>query len=153
MHPQYQIGWANPSGNCQKSQCDQKCLPETPCASKRSVLRLCSKHQQLTEPCYYEHLLHRCRRSGFRSQHLHYFWNFSSPYQKVRHELHGMVNMFEEGFVTGTKIVQARFSIRSVNEPGAGTLAVAGKLYLALPAVARQSVLFVIPELPLLIRR
>ena len=61
--------------------------------------------------------------------------------------------MLEEGFVTRTEIVQARFSIRSLNKPVAGALAVARELHFALQAVARQSVLFVIPELPLLIRR
>ena len=63
-----------------------------------------------------------------------------------------MVNMLEEGFVTGTEKVQARFSIRSLNKPVAGTLAVAGELHLALPAVLGQRVLLVLAELPLFIQ-
>ena len=63
-----------------------------------------------------------------------------------------MVNMLEEGLVAGAEIVQTRFSIGSVDEPVARTFAVAGELDFALPAVARQCVLLVIPEFPLLVR-
>ena len=61
--------------------------------------------------------------------------------------------MFEEGFVAGAKIVQSCFSIRSFNKSIARTFAIAGELYLALSAIARQRILFGIPEVSLLRRR
>jgi hypothetical protein len=64
-----------------------------------------------------------------------------------------MVNVLEEGFVTGTKIVQPRFSIGRLNKPVTGTFTIAGKLYFALQAVLRQGVLLRVSELSLLVRR
>ena len=86
-------------------------------------------------------LLRSLRTSKFHSQNLHHIRSFSSPQQQFHHELHRAINMRKEGFVTGAKIVQTWFSIRSLNKSIARTFAIASELYFTVPAIARQGVL------------
>ena len=59
--------------------------------------------------------------------------------------------MVEESFVTIAEVIQARLSVRRLNEAVLGTATVTNESYVALKAETREAVQLVLTELPLLV--
>src|SRR6516165_2322974 len=74
-----------------------------------------------------------------------------SPGSQLRcHKPHMRINMVEERLIASTKVIQARFSVRSLQEPMLRALTVTGESYVAFSAVLRKSRLLGITEVLLL---
>src|SRR5215475_14225563 len=93
-------------------------------------------------------LLSRVRRFGRID--LHDVSGVLSEVQKVRHDLHGAIDMTEEGLVSGTEVVQALFAVRREQEAIARTLAITGESHFAFPAIPWKAVTFGIAKIALL---
>ena len=65
---------------------------------------------------------------------------------------HRAVDVVEEVLEAGAQVVQPRIAVGRLDEPVLGAAAVAREPHVALPAVARERVALVEPELPLLVR-
>ena len=93
--------------------------------------------------------VHASKRS---LQDLHHLLRFKTAADKTRHNLHGKTDMMEELLQPYAQVVQTRLAIRSVDETIARAFSVTGEQHLALQAVLRQCVEFVLAKFPLLLR-
>ena len=81
----------------------------------------------------------------------HNFSRCSILTKEVTHDLHRAIDMVEEGFVTGTEVVQTWLTIWSFDKPILRTTTMTGKSDVAIETVLRECLEFVFPELSLLI--
>ena len=58
--------------------------------------------------------------------------------EEIAHDFHRMIDMVEEGFVTGTEVVQTRLTIWSFDKAILRTTSMAGKSHVAIETVLRE---------------
>lgn len=84
------------------------------------------------------------------SENVHHARCHATVSHEIDHEIHGPVDVVEEGFESITQIVESRFTIRRVNEPVLRALAVTGESHIAVEAILRKAVPLGLSELVLL---
>src|ERR1022692_4204199 len=69
--------------------------------------------------------------------------------EQAGHGFHGLADVAEEVLVAGAQVVLAGLAVGGGGEPVFGAAAVAGEPHVAVPAVPREGVVLVLPELAL----
>ena len=104
---------------------------------------------RIVSSCFRERFL-QLRLFGCQDQH--HLCRGTVAAQELGHQPHRPIDMFEEGLVARTQVIQSGLPIGRLDEAVLGTLAVAGETHLALTAVLWQAITLVQAKLPLPVR-